>query len=39
VQEQLGPKLQPAKAAVETIVIEHAEMPTENCLRIEFGVL
>jgi uncharacterized protein (TIGR03435 family) len=30
VQEQLGLKLEPAKAPVEMLIIEHAEMPTEN---------
>ncbi|HEY6343329.1 MAG TPA: M56 family metallopeptidase [Bryobacteraceae bacterium] len=30
VQEQLGLKLEPAKAPVERLIIEHAEMPTEN---------
>ena len=29
-QEQLGLKLQPAKAPVDTIVIEHIERPSEN---------
>jgi uncharacterized protein (TIGR03435 family) len=30
VQEQLGLKLEPTKAPVEKLIIEHAEMPTEN---------
>jgi uncharacterized protein (TIGR03435 family) len=30
VQEQLGLKLEPAKAQVEMLIIEHAEMPAEN---------
>jgi uncharacterized protein (TIGR03435 family) len=30
VQEQLGLKLEPARAPVEKLIIEHAEMPTEN---------
>jgi uncharacterized protein (TIGR03435 family) len=29
-QEQLGLKLEPAKAPLDTIVIDHAEMPSEN---------
>jgi uncharacterized protein (TIGR03435 family) len=30
VQEQLGLRLQPTKATVDTIVIDHLEMPSEN---------
>jgi uncharacterized protein (TIGR03435 family) len=30
VQEQLGVKLEPSKAATEMLVIDHAEKPTEN---------
>jgi uncharacterized protein (TIGR03435 family) len=30
IQDQLGLKLRPAKLPVDTLVIDHAEMPTEN---------
>jgi uncharacterized protein (TIGR03435 family) len=30
IQEQIGLKLEPAKGPVETIVIDHVEMPSEN---------
>jgi len=30
VEEQLGLRLQPAKGPVDTLVIDHAEMPTQN---------
>jgi uncharacterized protein (TIGR03435 family) len=30
VQEQLGLKLEPTKGAVDMIVVDHLEMPSEN---------
>jgi uncharacterized protein (TIGR03435 family) len=30
IQEQLGLKVEPRKAATEVLVIEHVEKPTEN---------
>lgn len=30
VQDELGLKLQPATAALDVIVVEHVERPTEN---------
>jgi bla regulator protein BlaR1 len=29
-QEQLGLKLEPSKGPVDTLVIDHVEMPSEN---------
>jgi uncharacterized protein (TIGR03435 family) len=30
IEEQLGLKLQPSKGPVQTLVIDHAEMPSAN---------
>jgi uncharacterized protein (TIGR03435 family) len=30
IEEQLGLKLQPSKGPVDTLVIDHVEMPSEN---------